>query len=41
MSEHVWLNINECQLVVVTYHQHLSFGSWYYPAHGMIYLGEL
>lgn len=41
MSEHVWLNLETCELVVVTNHQHLSFGCWFYPAHGMIYLGEL
>jgi len=41
MKDHVWLDIKKCQFVIVTNYQHGAFGCWFYPAHGMIYLGEL
>lgn len=36
----VYYDENKNELKLVTHQQHSSFGIWFYPAHGLIWLGD-
>lgn len=40
-SDYVYYDANFDEIIFINYQQHTSFGIWYYPAHNIIYLGEL
>lgn len=39
--EYVYYNEKTDKLVVVSRQVHNSFGLWFFPAHGIIYIGDL
>jgi len=41
LKEYVWIDTKTGDLYVVSNSDHNSFGTWFWPAHGINYLGEL
>lgn len=41
MTEQVYYDQELDQILLVDYQRHCSFGCWFYPEHGLIWLGDL
>lgn len=40
-QKHVYYDEKNDEIVLISAPNHQSFGVWFYPAHGIIWLGEL